>query len=85
MRSVSEQTGVRKDSATNLARAFSYSYSQMTVQLERHLNCGMAGSKKTYEKLHLGYLFVYFLHELYNKINQLVLQHLLRMDIRDQE
>ena len=42
-------------------------------------------ARGTYEKLHLGYLFIYLFHELYNKINQLMLQHLLRMEIRYQE
>lgn len=41
--------------------------------------------RSTYEKLHLGYLLIDLFHELYNKINQLVLQHLLRMEIRYQE
>lgn len=40
---------------------------------------------ETYEKLHLGYLFIYLFHELYDEINQLMLQHLLRMKIRYQE
>lgn len=46
---------------------------------------GLRGSRKTYKKLHLGYLFIYLFHELYDKINQLMLQHLLGMEIRYQE
>ena len=41
--------------------------------------------QSTYEKLHLGYLLIHLFHELYDKINQLMLQHLLRMEIRYQE
>ena len=46
---------------------------------------GLRGSRKTYEELHLGYLFIYLFHELYDEINQLMLQHLLRMEVRYQE
>lgn len=42
-------------------------------------------SRKTYEKLHLGYLFVNLFHELYDEINELMLQHLLRIEIGYQE
>ena len=41
--------------------------------------------KSTYEKLHLGYLFIYLFHELYDKIDQLMLQHFLRMEVCYQE
>lgn len=41
--------------------------------------------RETYEKLHLGNLFIYLFHELYDEIHQLMLQHLLRMEIRYQE
>ena len=39
----------------------------------------------TYKELHLGYLLIHLLHELNNKVHQLVLQHLLRVRICDQE
>lgn len=42
-------------------------------------------ARSTYEKLHLGYLFIHLFHELYYEINQLMLQHLLGMEIRYQE
>jgi len=38
-----------------------------------------------YEKLHLGDLLVYLLHELNDEIHQLVLKHLFRMEIRDEK
>ena len=37
----------------------------------------------TYEELHLRYLLVNFLHELYDKVYQLMFQHLLRVKISD--
>lgn len=40
---------------------------------------------KTYEKLHLRDLLIYLLHKLDDKVHQLVLQHLLGMEVRDQE
>ena len=40
---------------------------------------------ETYEELHLRYLLVHLLHELYDEIHKLMLQHLLGMVIRDQE
>lgn len=39
----------------------------------------------TYKELHLRYLLVHLLHELYNKVNQLVLQHFFCMEVTDQE
>lgn len=86
-RSVREQTGVRKDSATNLARAFNYLDGQIPASVggktsRLWYDC-LRGSRETYEKLHLRYLFIYLFHELYDEINQLVLQHLLRMEIRN--
>lgn len=35
----------------------------------------------TYKELHLGNLLVDILHELNNKIDQLVLQHLVRVEV----
>jgi hypothetical protein len=37
------------------------------------------------KELHLGYLLVYLLHELYNEVYKLVLQHLLRVEVGNQE
>jgi len=39
----------------------------------------------SYEKLHLRNLLVNFLHELYYKIDQLVLEHLFGMEIRNKK
>lgn len=44
----------------------------------------MAG-QETYEELHLRNLLIHLLHELNNEIHQLMLQHLLGMEIGDQE
>lgn len=38
-----------------------------------------------YEELHLGNLLVHLLHELYHEIDQLMLEHLLRVPIGDEE
>lgn len=42
-------------------------------------------SEQTYEKLHFRYFLVDLLHELDDKVHQLMLQHLLRVEIGDQE
>lgn len=39
----------------------------------------------TYEELHLRNLLVNLLHELYDEINQLMLKHLFRVEVGDQE
>ena len=39
----------------------------------------------THKKFHLRDLFIHLLHKLYYEVHQLVLQHLLRMHIRNQE
>jgi hypothetical protein len=39
----------------------------------------------TYEELHLGDFLVHFFHELDDEVDQLVLEHLLCVCIRDQE
>lgn len=39
----------------------------------------------TYEELHLRYFLIYFLHELNDEVDQLVLQHSFCMEVRDQE
>lgn len=69
-------TGVKKDSATNLALAFNCSPCQQALE---------TAFQSTYEEFHLRNLLVNLLHELYNEIHQLVLQHLLCMEIRNQE
>lgn len=35
----------------------------------------------TYEELHFGDFLVYILHKLYNKVDQLVLQHLIGVEV----
>lgn len=39
----------------------------------------------TYEELHLRNFLINLLHELYDEINQLVLKHLFRMEVGNQE
>lgn len=39
----------------------------------------------TYKELHLRNLLVNLLHELYDEINQLMLKHLFRVEVGDQE
>lgn len=41
--------------------------------------------RRTYKKLHFRDLLVYLLHKLDDEVHQLVLQHLLSMEVRDQE
>jgi hypothetical protein len=41
------------------------------------------GRVSTYEKFHLRNLLVYFLHKLYDKIHQLMLEHFLRVEVRN--
>jgi hypothetical protein len=71
-------TGVKKDSATNRARAFNW----ITLALNHQMR---PRNPRTYEELHLRYLLVHFLHELDDKVDQLVLQHSFCMEVRDQE
>lgn len=42
-------------------------------------------SEGTYEELHFRNLLINLLHELDNKVDQLVLQHLLGVEVRNQE
>lgn len=69
-------TGVKKDSATNLALAFNFIESAWY---------GERGISDTYKQLHFRNLLVNFLHELNDKIDQFVLQHLFGVVIRDEE
>lgn len=39
----------------------------------------------TYKKLHFRYLFVNFLHKLYDEVHEFMFQHLLRMKVCDQK
>ena len=72
---VNTLTGVKNDSATNLALEFSYNgVSNRIIQGNQQI--------VAYEKLHLGYFLVDLLHELNNKVDKLVLEHRLRMEIR---
>lgn len=70
-------TGVRKDSATKRALAFSYNEVSIRTLVD------VAGVP--YEKLHLRDFLVDLFHELYDKVHQFMLQHFFRMGIRDQE
>lgn len=70
-------TGVRKDSATK--RALAFSYNEVSIRK-------LADNPRiSYEKFHLRDLLVDLFHELYDKVHQFVLQHFFRMGIRDQE
>jgi hypothetical protein len=55
-------------------------YSRLTCSQKQFK--GLLG---TYEKLHLRDLLVDLLHELNNEVNQLVFQHLRRVEVSDQE
>jgi hypothetical protein len=72
-------TGVKKLSATNRALAFNCVH--VSALTNQHLLHSMA----THEELHLRDLLIHLLHELYYKVHQLVLQHLLGMVVGDQE
>ena len=75
---VSKRTGVKKDSATNLALEFSYNVvSKQNIQRNQQI--------VAYEKLHFRYFLVDLLHELNYEIDKLMLEHRLRMEIRYQE
>lgn len=75
---VSTLTGVKKDSATNLALEFSYKeVSDQDTQRNQQIIA--------YEKLHFGYLLVDLFHELYYKINKFVLEHSFGMEVRYQK
>jgi hypothetical protein len=69
-------TGVKNDSATNLALAFN------CVMLA---HCHANSCTITHKQFHLRDLLIYLFHELNDKIHQLMLQHLLSMEIRNQE
>lgn len=71
-------TGVRNDSATNRARALSCK--DMSVQTENR-----RGGACTYEELHLGNLLVNLLLELDDKVDELVLEHFLGVEVCYQE
>lgn len=73
-------TGVRKDSATKRARAFNCGVYQ-PYALWGCIGQGI----DTYEELHLRDFLVHLFHELNDEVNQLMLQHGLRVEIRDQE
>jgi hypothetical protein len=69
-------TGVKKDSATKRALAFSY-FRQFRAASTRVIYA--------YEELHLRDLLVHLLHKLDNEIHQLVFQHLLGVKVCNQE
>ena len=70
-------TGVKKDSATNRARAFNCIKCQLYPCRNEGPRTVDKGSRSdvipTYKELHLRYLLVHLLHELYDKVNQFVL------------
>lgn len=70
-------TGVRNDSATKRALAFNYGHVS-TVHDQTAYGF-------SHEELHLRNLLVYLLHELDYEVDQLVLQHLLSVEVGDQE
>jgi len=72
-----EPTGVKKDSATNLALAFNWSQCQSILDISPEKAC--------YKKLHFRNLFIHLFHELNNKINKLMLQHLFSMEVGDEK
>lgn len=57
------------------------------IQLYAVRNCHSRRIKsgETYEELHFRDLLINLLHELDNKVDQLVLQHLLGVEVRNQE
>ena len=69
-------TGVKKDSATKRALAFS---------CLRLVLLSLSSRLQTYEELHFRDLLVNLLHELDDKVDQFVLEHLLGMEIRNEE
>ena len=72
----SGRTGVRKDSATKRALAFNWPV----------LACICCKSSVLpYEELHFRDLLVDFLHELNDKVDELVLQHFLGVEVGNQE
>lgn len=76
MASESERTGVRKDSATKRALAFNW---PVLACICREL------SVLPYEELHFRNLLVNLLHELNDKVDELVLEHFLRVEVGDEE
>lgn len=70
-----KHTGVKKDSATNRALAFSYTLSVTSWLSQTPIQ------RATYEKFHFRDLLVNIFHELDDEINKLVLQHLIRMEV----
>lgn len=86
-----QQTGVKKDSATNLALALSFTpcqhpilkkISELRVRMKIWFSALIEG---THKEFHLRYLLIDFLHELDDKIDKLMLQHLFSMKIGDQK
>lgn len=69
-------TGVRKDSATNRARAFSYLGQSLRLKNLR---------SNTHEKFHFRNFLVHLLHKLDNEVDKLVLQHRLGMEVGNEE
>lgn len=70
------RTGVRKDSATKRALAFNW---PVLARARRHV------SRLPYKELHFRDLLVDLFHELNDEVDQLVLQHLLGVEVGDEE
>lgn len=51
----------------------------------QQIRFGDMSSTGVYEQLDLGDLFIDLLHKFHNEVNQLVLQHGLNVNIRDEE
>ena len=75
-------TGVKKLSATKRALAFSLSKCQHRISISSRED---ETNRETYEKLHLRYLFIHLFHKLYDEVYQLMLQHILGVEICDQK
>ena len=56
-----------------------------STRMKSAMPLSIRGGVQPYEELHLRNLLVHLLHELYYKVDQLMLQHLLGVVIRDQE
>ncbi len=75
------RTGVRKLSATKRALALSYPVLALSSCILAVEPCSCCA----YKELHLRNLLIHLLHELYDKVNQLVFQHLLGVKVGNQE
>ena len=77
MRRAGHHTGVRKASATKRARALSCD----RLAGAKHAYKGLG----VYKELHFRNLLIDLLHKVYDEVDQFVLEHLLGVEIRNQE